>query len=66
MVEIKGKTYYLLKEVCRETSINRSTLLRWPNRGVIEEPIRDRRGWRIFSRRELEYIRKETERTSRV
>jgi len=60
-VVIGGKIRYLLLEVCRETGISRSTLLRWLKRGVIAEPIRDRRGWRIFSRENLETIRKESE-----
>ena len=48
-VELDGKTYYWTLEVCEKTRLSRSTLLRWLKRGVVEEPIRDRRGWRIFA-----------------
>lgn len=63
-VVIGGKTHYFMLEVCWEAHIGRSTLLRWLKRGVIEEPIRDRRGWRIFSEEALMRIKSESERTS--
>jgi len=62
-VEIDGKKYYWTLEVCYKAHLSRSTLLRWLKRGVIEEPIKDRRGWRIFSEEELERIKAETKRT---
>jgi len=60
---IGGKKHYLMLEVCRKIRISRSTLLRWLAAGVIKEPIRDRRGWRIFSEADVEKIRTEIERT---
>lgn len=36
-------------EVARRAGIHRDTLLRWLRRGLIQEPGRDRRGWRHFS-----------------
>jgi DNA-binding transcriptional MerR regulator len=62
-VEIDGKKYFWALEVCRQARISRSTLLRWLKRGVIQEPIKDRRGWRIFSEEDLIIIRAEVERT---
>ena len=64
-VVIGGKSYYFMLEVCREARISRSTLLRWLKRGVIQEPIKDRRGWRIFSKEDIRKIRVEIERTHR-
>jgi hypothetical protein len=62
-VVIGNKKHYLMLEVCRKVRISRSTLLRWLAAGVIKEPIRDRRGWRIFSKEDLRRIRTEIERT---
>jgi DNA-binding transcriptional MerR regulator len=62
-VVIGGKRHYLMLEVCRKARISRSTLLRWLAAGIIKEPIRDRRGWRIFSEADVEKIRTEIERT---
>jgi predicted site-specific integrase-resolvase len=62
-VVIGGKTYYFMLEVCRGARISRSTLLRWLKRDVIQEPLNDRRGWRIFSEEELKRISSEVGRT---
>lgn len=62
-VVIDGKIYYWSLELCRKASISRSTLLRWLKEGILKEPIRDRRGWRIFSEEELDKIKAEVERT---
>ena len=63
-IEIDGKKYYWTLEVCRKAPLSRSTLLRWLKRGLIEEPIRDRRGWRIFSEEALMRIKSEIKRIS--
>ena len=65
-VVIGGKKRYLMLEVCRKSCISRSTLLRWLAAGVIKEPTRDRRGWRIFSEADVYKIRAEVERTHEV
>jgi len=62
-VEYDGKKYYRTLEVCRKVHLSRSTLLRWLKSGVITEPVKDRRGWRIFSTEELKKIKEELERT---
>jgi len=62
-VEIDGKLYYWTLEVCQEMCLSRSTILRWLKSGVIQEPIRDRRNWRIFSEEELDKIRAEVNKT---
>jgi excisionase family DNA binding protein len=64
-VGIDGNNYYWVLEVCREVNVSRSTLLRWLKRGVIREPIKDRRGWRIFSEEDLNRIKLEVKRTSK-
>ena len=62
-VAIDGEKHYWVFEVCREAHISRSTLLRWLKRGIVREPIKDRRGWRIFSEKDLKKIKSEAERT---
>ncbi len=65
-VVIGGKKRYLMLEVCRKVSISRSTLLRWLAAGIIKEPTRDRRGWRIFSEADIKKISTEIKRTHGV
>ena len=62
-VEFDGKVYYWTLEVCQEAHLSRSTLLRWLKCGVVEEPIRDRRGWRIFREEDVQKIKAEIRRT---
>ena len=61
LVKIDGKVYYWTLEFCRKVPLSRSTLLRWLKGGVIQEPIRDRRGWRLFSEDDLKNIKFEIE-----
>ncbi len=62
-VVIDGKIYYWSLELCRKARVSRSTLLRWLKEGILKEPIRDRRGWRIFNEEDLDKIKTEVERT---
>ena len=54
--EIDGKVYCRIQEAYREANIGRSTLLRWLKKVILEESIRDRRGWRIFNEEDLKII----------
>lgn len=59
-VTISGQTYYRTTEVCQMVGISRSTLLRWLNSGIIKDTVRrDRRGWRLFTKADIERIRDE-------
>ena len=62
-IVINEKKYYWILEFCRKAHISRSTLLRWLKEGRIEEPIKDKRGWRIFSEEDLKIINAEDGRT---
>jgi predicted site-specific integrase-resolvase len=56
-VTVSGQTYYRTNEVCQMAGLGRSTLLRWFRSGVIKNRIkRDRRGWRLFSKDDVEII----------
>jgi len=61
-VDINGDIFHRTTEVCQKTGISRATLLRWLKNGVIEEPLRDRRGWRLFTTDDLSSIQVETNR----
>jgi DNA modification methylase len=43
-------------EVARLARVHKDTLLRWLRAGLVREPIRDRHGWRSFTRREAEAV----------
>lgn len=60
-VQINGRTYYRTAEVCARSGISRPTLFRWLKEGILKETYKDRRGWRIFTERDLDRIRAEAE-----
>ena len=60
-IEINGKTYYRTAEICAKAGISRATLFRWLKAGVLKKTFRDRRGWRMFTEKDLESMRAEAE-----
>ena len=53
-VTINGQTYYRTAEVYRMLGISRNTLYRWLYKGILGEiEFRDSRGWRLFTRDEV-------------
>jgi excisionase family DNA binding protein len=46
-------------EAARQLGISKTTLLRWFKEEKIREVARDRRGWRIFTRKDVDIIRKD-------
>jgi excisionase family DNA binding protein len=63
---INSDTYYRTSEVCKMVGISRNTLFRWLKEGVFEEVARrDRRGWRLFTRDEVNKLNAEANRISR-
>ena len=60
-VNMRGQTYYRTAEVCVRAGISRSTLFRWLRKGILEDVSqRDRRGWRLFTSRDLSRITRES------
>lgn len=49
-------TLYSTTDVAERAQISRDTLLRWLKSGKIEEPDRNRNGWRVFTEAELEAV----------
>ena len=63
---LDGETYYRTNEACRMAGISRSTFLRWVNDGVVKDAsYRDRRGWRLFRKREVIALKIEAGRVGR-
>lgn len=60
MIVIDGTTYYRTLEVCRRAGISRATLFRWMEMGILTAVLRDRRGWRLFTERDLDVLRTES------
>lgn len=58
-VEIDGRTYYRTAEVFRMIGISRNTLYRWLQKGTLAGiERRDSRGWRLFTREEIDTLDK--------
>jgi predicted site-specific integrase-resolvase len=58
---MRGQTYYRTAEVCSLAGISRSTLFRWLRRGILDDVShRDRRGWRLFTDRDIGRITDES------
>jgi predicted site-specific integrase-resolvase len=58
-VIIDGRTYYRTAETFRVIGISRNTLFRWLHKGVLTGvERRDSRGWRLFTREEIEKLDK--------
>ena len=62
-IAVNGQTYYRTAEVCRMVGISKSTLFRSLRQGVFSEAAhRDRRGWRLFTKEEIDTLNAETNR----
>ncbi len=56
-VTIEGQTYYRTAEVYRMLGISRNTLYRWLKKGIVgETEFRDSRGWRLYTRDEIDKL----------
>jgi excisionase family DNA binding protein len=53
---ISVSTQLSTAEVAKQAGIHRDTLLRWLREGLLPEPRRDRRGWRVFSTSEASEV----------
>ena len=56
-IVIDGRTYYRTAEAFRVIGISRNTLYRWLQKGVLDGiERRDSRGWRLFTREEIDRL----------
>jgi predicted site-specific integrase-resolvase len=61
-IAINGKTYYRTAEVCQLVGISRNTLFRWLKRSYPgTNSRRDRRGWRLYTKDEINKLKAEAE-----
>ena len=59
-IVIGGKIYYRTAEVWHIAGISRSTLFRWLRQGTFEDVANiDRRGWRLFTKKDLKRLKAE-------
>ncbi len=62
-LNINGIRYFRTKEACLMSGITKNTFLRWVSNGNIPDvPCRDRRGWRLFTEKDIENLKKEANR----
>jgi DNA-binding transcriptional MerR regulator len=45
-------------EICDLFDISKATLFRWERDGVIAQPVRDWRNWRLYTRKNVDEIEK--------
>lgn len=63
-ITINGEMYYRTAEACRAAGITKNTYLRWIAKGDMKDVLLwDRRGWRLFSEKELEILIEEVNKT---
>jgi len=66
-VNIGGRTYYRTAEVYGMLGVSRNTLYRWLNKGILGvTELRDSRGWRLFTRDEINKLRTAINRVIKV
>lgn len=57
---INGLTLYRTNEVCKLAGISKATLLRWIKKQKIEDAdYRDKRGWRLFTQKQVDRLKKD-------
>jgi len=66
-IRIDGETYYRTSEACQRAGISKATLFRWFKAGILKDVVhRDRKGWRLFDENDINRIKSEATRVSRV
>ncbi|NQT04703.1 MAG: MerR family transcriptional regulator [Dehalococcoidia bacterium] len=62
---LNRKRYYRTAEACKRAGISRSTFFRWLRKGLFQDvETFDRRGWRLFTEKDLRRLKKEANRIS--
>jgi predicted site-specific integrase-resolvase len=66
-VSINHQTYFMIAEACEIAGTNRNTLLRWIREGRFADvKIRDRNGWRLFSKDDIERLKCEVNKIEEI
>jgi DNA-binding transcriptional MerR regulator len=62
-INIDGVIYYQTAEACRKAGLSKNTFLRWIRGGILRDvEHRDRHGWRLFTEKDLQVLKKEANR----
>ena len=48
--------YYRIQDITREIDRNKTTLIRWEEQGLIPKAPKDSRGWRYYTKEQVEEI----------
>jgi len=48
--------YYRLQDILREIDRNKTTLIRWEEKGLIPKAHKDNRGWRCYTKKQVDEI----------
>lgn len=66
-IKLNEQTYYSTAEACRIAGTSKNTFLRWVRNGLFTDvEHRDRRGWRLFTEDDLDRLKAEANRVTRV
>ena len=66
-LNITSETYLRTAEACKAARISKNTFLRWVREGIFPDvKYRDRRGWRLFTKEEVDRLKVEANRTSQT
>jgi excisionase family DNA binding protein len=59
-VKINGTEYFRTNEACMLAGITKNTFLRWVTNGSFPDvAYRDRRGWRLFTKKDVDNLKSE-------
>ncbi len=66
-IKLNGGSYYWTAEACRMAGISKNTFYRWVKDGTFADvEYRDRRGWRLFSKSDLNRLKAEVNQIDRL
>ncbi|UVT19227.1 MAG: MerR family transcriptional regulator [Nitrospira sp.] len=58
LTQYSKQTGFKAYEICDLFDISKATLFRWEREGVITQPARDWRNWRLYTRKNVDEIEK--------
>lgn len=56
--------HYRLNDILREIDRNKTTIIRWEDHGLIPKAPKDSRGWRYYTKEQIDYIIKLVKKTN--
>jgi excisionase family DNA binding protein len=60
-VQINGRLFFTTAETCKKVGISRATLVRWLQKGILPTIRRDRRGFKLFTREDIQILKSEVQ-----